>query len=224
MIDFTKTKAIKVPEGSVIKIVNAKGAVLWERAPGRLPAEYQEVEYLQSSGTQWIDTGFVLSKETLTNGVRAVSKIALLNTSGNKAMYKNRAPYFFVGSSGKVLYSGLGTTYYASKTNNDNEPHVLTLDSTEKTFLSDGELVTRYTFSEYPEGSGNLYLFNVSGGSFYLTAKLYYTKIYYQGELALDFVPCYRTKDGKPGMYEIVNGTFFANNGTGEFVYGEEVV
>ena len=30
----------------------------------RLPSEYQEVEYIQSSGTQWIDTGYVPSYYT----------------------------------------------------------------------------------------------------------------------------------------------------------------
>ena len=28
----------------------------------QLPTEYQEVEYIQSSGTQYIDTGFVVNK------------------------------------------------------------------------------------------------------------------------------------------------------------------
>lgn len=34
--------------------------LIWKKA--RLPAEYQEVEWIESSGTQYIDTGIIVSE------------------------------------------------------------------------------------------------------------------------------------------------------------------
>jgi len=33
-------------------------------------------------------------------------------------------------------------------------------------------------------------------------------------------IPCYRISDNKPGMYDLVNGAFYTNAGTGEFILG----
>lgn len=38
----------------------------------------------------------------------------------------------------------------------------------------------------------------------------------------LDFIPCYRKSDRKPGMYDTVTKQFFTNSGTGEFILGPE--
>jgi len=32
--------------------------------------------------------------------------------------------------------------------------------------------------------------------------------------------PCYRKSDNKPGMYDLTNGVFYTNAGSGEFIYG----
>ena len=51
----------------------------------------------------------------------------------------------------------------------------------------------------------------------------YYVKIYDGETLIRDMIPCYRKSDNKPGMYDTVNGTFYTNAGTGEFVVGPDV-
>ena len=40
-----------------------KRATIW-RDNSRLPSEYQEVEYIQGSGTQFIDTGYLITPTT----------------------------------------------------------------------------------------------------------------------------------------------------------------
>ena len=53
--------------------------------------------------------------------------------------------------------------------------------------------------------------------------KLYSFKIYNNGTLVRDFVPCYSVYDGENGLLDIVNSVFYENAGTGEFLRGEEV-
>lgn len=50
--------------------------------------------------------------------------------------------------------------------------------------------------------------------------KIYYFKIYDDKNIILNLIPALRITDSKPGMYDLVTGQFFDNQGTGEFTYG----
>ena len=43
------------------------------------------------------------------------------------------------------------------------------------------------------------------------------------GEVIQHLVPCYRKTDNAIGMYDVVNDEFHANEGTGEFLKGQNV-
>lgn len=49
--------------------------------------------------------------------------------------------------------------------------------------------------------------------------KLYYCKIWDNGSLVRNFVPCKNTS-GILGLYDIVNNVFYTNAGTGTFTAG----
>lgn len=53
--------------------------------------------------------------------------------------------------------------------------------------------------------------------------KLYSFKIYDNGTLIRDFIPCYRVADNEVGLYDIVNNQFYTNQGTGSFTKGPDV-
>ena len=57
-MDFSQVKAVTIPEGIVNRILSG-ATVLWKKSSGGLPSEYQEVAYLESSGTQYIDTNLL---------------------------------------------------------------------------------------------------------------------------------------------------------------------
>ena len=52
------TKIVKLHKGTTQIVKRYKGTDLIYSA-SRLPSEFQEVEYIESSGTQYIDTGFL---------------------------------------------------------------------------------------------------------------------------------------------------------------------
>ena len=60
-----------------------------------------------------------------------------------------------------------------------------------------------------------------ASGSRGFYGRCYYFKIWDgSNTLIRDLVPCIRNSDGKPGMYDRVNNTFYTNAGSGEFKYG----
>jgi hypothetical protein len=48
--------------------------------------------------------------------------------------------------------------------------------------------------------------------------KLYNFKIYHNNNLIRNFIPCIRNSDNEIGLYDMVNDTFYSNIGTGTFI------
>ena len=77
MIDFSNVKSIVIPEGEVAMI--ARGAeILWQKQNEKYKVK---LEYLETTGTQWFDTGVAtpLTVEATLQGVvgSASSKVVL---------------------------------------------------------------------------------------------------------------------------------------------------
>ena len=49
-----------------------------------------------------------------------------------------------------------------------------------------------------------------------------YVKIWKQGSLVRNYIPCYRKSDNKAGFYDTVNHTFNPSIGSAEFVAGND--
>ena len=54
-------------------------------------------------------------------------------------------------------------------------------------------------------------------------ARIYSLKFYDGSVIVRNFVPCYSISDGEAGLYDTVNGVFYSNQGTGEFIKGPTV-
>ena len=73
-------------------------------------------------------------------------------------------------------------------------------------------------------GELTYYVFNShSEPSLMSSMRLYKLKMWTDDILVRDFIPCYRKSDNVVGMYDLVNGKFYTNEGTGEFVKGPDV-
>ena len=86
VIDWSAAKAVKIPEGDC-KRVAINGTIVWEK--GGLPSEYQQVEYIESDGKSWINTG-VIGK----TGLRIVANMGYATLG--YALFGSRPPRFFV--------------------------------------------------------------------------------------------------------------------------------
>lgn len=182
----------------------------------QLPTEYQEVEYIQSSGTQYIDTGFVVNKSD-----SYVLEIDGLFPSQAQA-YQGCNGYmqFFVSSK-----YGINNESSISVGNRDtvriayaNQTATLTVNG------SQAESKSWASYSGANVKLGVLRLGDTNNGWFNggaASGTIYGYKLWKDEVLVSDCIPCYRKSDNIVGLYDLVNGVFYTNAGTGNFAKGK---
>ena len=184
----------------------------------RLPSEYKEIPYLESSGTQYIDTGFIPNQNS-----RIVCDVQITDTA-TRHLFGARAS----SSEGAFFVPCLSATTiradYGSQKNTHTVRSVLDrmtidLDKTSCTIGGTSTAFTTETFSA--NASIALFASNTNGtivvDTYKAKMRLFYCKIYDNGTLVRDYIPCKRNVDGKLGLFDLQNGVFYTNNGTGEF-------
>lgn len=193
--------------------------LIWERNK-RLPSEYQEVEYIQSSGTQYINTQYYA------NG----NSSYVLQYSDFKVKGVVFGAYNGSWATGSGLYINTADSdggnpflhYYANARVRVGFHSEGVIEINKGAFYLDGtqylNLDTKTFNINYPT-----YIFGANWrrqSDHYASYRLHYLKIYDNDTLVRDFVPCYRKADFKAGMYDLVNNVFYTNAGTGEFTLG----
>lgn len=222
MIDFTGVKYITIPEGKVAKIMRGS-EVLWEK----ITKKYQkELAYIESTGTQWIDTKYVPSTNTKVEiKIGGVSDSSFVNTSGgwfigSRTGSNNRGFGTYYNPSGQVLYGAFGnqqTSFSVTKTSFYNKEHTIVIDKTG--LYLDG--VKGLSFNNSFEGQYPLYLFtiNLAGSLANLCSfKFYGLKIWQDGALVRDYIPVLDMNNAAC-LYDKVTEQLFYNSGTGVFKY-----
>ena len=185
----------------------------------RLPSEYQEVEYLESTGEQYIDTGvFVSSTDSLHCKFR-------ISSSNRYSMIYG----CMLGNSKVRLAIQPGSAWFATWGNeltisspliNLNTDY--TIEIINNTLYVNG--TTRGQFTTPFVGNNPLFVFgsNWDGGQRHLIGRIYE---FYIGDI-INYTPCYRKSDNKPGMYDLVNDVFYVNanqSASQDFIVGPDV-
>lgn len=188
-----------------------------------------KVEYLQSSGTQYIDTGIV---PTATTGIKVtfelVAPIAdsfiagLRNDKGNTR--------WCLGASTSKYYCGYGTTYG----NSWPRPATGVVTESSMNYLNDGKFIqttSNQNLSLNAMGftpEYNIRLFGAAGNSDVLnetyskwSGRIYSVKISQGSDVVMDLIP---VRVGQVGcMYDTISDTLFYNDGTGDFTLGNDI-
>lgn len=200
----------------------------------RLPNVYQEVEYIKSTGTQYIDTGFY-PRATNTN-IIVENKFNKSVLSGYQCILGARTDT--TGYLGMMLPSfirneiriqGIVPAQNIDGTYSINTDYVfkaeLNPDDAKNFYIDETLRKQVINKANKSDTGGNLYLFalNQDGANWFFNGKLYYCKIWQDDILVRDFVPCYRKSDDEIGMYDLVNAVFYTNDGTGSFIAGPKV-
>lgn len=191
-----------------------------------LPSGYIKLEYIESSGTQYINTGFVPSPDT-----RAVIDAQITAQSGVSAAYlgersgsggtdKTAYELWSMSTGGNVSSDFFGNR--VSKTMSTIGIRVL-IDKNKASVTINGNTITNSAAA----GTAKLPIFllasNDKGTAAYgIAAKLYLCRLYDNGTLVRDFVPC-KNASGVVGMWDDVNSVFYQNSGTGVFTAGPEI-
>lgn len=190
---------------------------------GRLPAEYQEVEYLESTGTQYINTRYYPNNLTdveckfmynQLTGNTASSVFGVRDSDGSVKQFLMSV------SSGKLwIVSGLNNRSINGVSPVVNTEYVIRI-TPQKVYWNGTEIFTMTnSVADCPDYSMFMFGRHVHSGSglanqFY--GKIYYLKIYEDGVLVRNFIPCIN-QSNVAGMYDLANNQFYTNAGTGEF-------
>lgn len=113
----------------------------------------------------------------------------------------------------------VGNTGFKNTTNWDSDIHVL--KENENGILLDDVVVGSANWSNVP--AFETYLFSDNGHNPVSNVHIYYAKIWQNGVLIRHFIPAQRVGDSVLGLYDDVNGTFYTNDGTGNFIGGDPV-
>ena len=188
-------------------------------------AVYEKVEYIESSGTQYIDTGFVPTYQT-----RVVTELLMGAYSsvafayGSRTSNSSTTNQFVMGA---AAADTLRTDYFGSKMTGSvpgfasGSTRVL-VDQNKNVTTCNGTTITNTAKTSGTTSPYNLWLFTLNNaGSSTASGKLrlYSCLIYDNDVLVRDFVPVVRA-DGTVGLYDQLNEIFYENAGTGTFVAG----
>lgn len=184
-----------------------------EFVPGyKLPEEYEQVPYLTSTGSQYIDTGISSYKSSyryVMNVLRNTSSTTFVfaqnPTAGaaNIGMFTNSTGYMVQIRNRSTLAANTGIFNNIVLT-----PTSVSIDGAAKNINSAPE----FTINE------KLYLFAAGSDSRRFIGAISTFRIYDEnGNRILHFVPARRVADGELGMYDVVSKKFFTNQGTGVF-------
>lgn len=224
----TQTELIQTENNYIIEKTNKKG----------VPMEYQEVEYIKSSGSQYIQTDIIP-----TDNMGIYAKVLSTNISndliyfGSKDSTNSR---FWIGNASSKLYFGWNTV-----TIDSNRPAISNEDINEikmnylndrKQILNNQEIASNIetlASNTYPL---TIFAGNASGTILYKSSISLYAFIVSENnnKIRNQFIPCYskttvtdvngnECSSGTIGLYDVVEGKFYTNQGTGTFIKGPEV-
>lgn len=200
----------------------------------KLPENYTALEYIESSGTQYINTGL-----SMPNGFHAVFDATVTKlTSAYQGFFGtlgSTSPYYRnyfalndknnwnVGCYGYRIYTGpIVNQKYSYDVCNIHNSIFLKVNGIEQTASSSGE--DTVSAERY---SGNIWIFarNYATAPGYSNIKLYNLKFYETANynnLIANYIPCINSNN-EIGLYDLVSETFYGNSGTGTFIAGPEV-
>ena len=196
--------------------------------PSDFEKNYTAVEYIESTGTQYIDTGF---RATSTN-IRVVCDWEYTKAPSDDSIFGSESSGYSIVP---YAYQSTVLAYYVGKSAALNRSTVAAntryvLDVTANTGTLTTNLNGSVLSSSYTQpfdSANSIFVFanNKSGSAIQKTsAKLYSMQIYDNGVLVRDFVPCKSKKNGTHGLYDMVNKNFHGNYGTGIFIAPVELV
>lgn len=197
----------------------------------RLPQGYQEVEYIESSGTQYIVVDFIPNQDTRLDmlveprSVTAAASGVGFIPYGSGVNYSSNAFECYTNDGGKLEFNYDGqykldllTVSVGTKINiSHNKNNIVVTDT-------NGQTIARHSFNYMAfTCPRNLALFAINRSTALVgQTRIYSCQIYNNTTLALDLAPCYRKSDNVAGLYDLVNNVFYTNVGSGVFAVGAD--
>jgi len=191
-----------------------------------------EVEYLQSQGSQWIDTGYYATGETKIEVIFAglqTSNKAVFGASNGNSFSGGELALFWNGSLFDPVYptgSNTSNVLYPRPSYSADTKYTVAFDKSSIVINGSSQSVTGWS-TEYA-GTRTMYIFAThrqAGAIVPSQMKLYSFKMTNAGSAVIDMIPVRFTNElgvSEGAMYDRVSGALFRNAGTGAFTIGPD--
>lgn len=167
-----------------------------------LPSGYTQLEYIESSGTQYIDTNVSLAS----SGVRIDCDFQFTKYVNNTFVIR---PY----NNGEIYAIGLYNNAFHTANVTMSQTSNMLARTTATGSTAKSANMTLKLFAQHVYGSA---IEN------YAYVRLYSCQVYSNNTLVRDFIPCKNTS-GTVGLWDDVNSVFYENKGSGTFTAGPVV-
>ena len=204
-----------------------------------VPAGYTKLDYIETNGTNYIDTGLKVNNSNMFEFEAKWERLSLSESSGlfwyrTQASNKypsvmsilnknNNGDYFRFANYANGDFntnrvsntSGTNTVYYKTAGNRCN------LNGTYYTFVEQN-----YNYSNMPNFDFYFparYLQGTDTNYTFYAVRIYFFNVYNKltGQPLRLYIPAKQDSTGKVGMLDLMSGTFYDRQGTGEFGYRE---
>lgn len=207
--------------------------VITPKRKSSLPAGYYRLDYIESTGTQWIDTERIIQNDT----ERIVIDFEYTAAHDANSLFGSQGSNTGVAGNYTLIAYSTNPNFYAggsramtpALTTALNTRYKLDVEANSNGTLTDTWNDTTTLSRSYTTGldhTHKVYLFaNNNNGTVdqICSMKLYGFALYDGGVLVRNMIPCFSSADGEVGLYDKANGVFYGNDGTGEFVGGNLV-
>ncbi len=232
------TMNTQVVKSAAVKMM-AAGAMLAAAAPTMAARSaradslknYQVLKYLESSGTQAIDTGIKYADDTC---LYTQMQVLNNNTGGHIGAIDqcsdntNDRFHFRVDNSTFWAYAAHSESGSAVTSVGDGWNQWF-IDKINNRIFKNGSSAAGLALGAYgtaDDSHSTIWLFgrNSNNSSYrqYATVRLSLTAIFHDDSLERQMIPCRRLSDNELGMYDLVRREFLTNIGTGSFTAGPE--
>ena len=173
-----------------------------------VPVGYTKLEYIEATGTQWINTG-------VTGGARWEFDIQFTKTDERKLMGYGGDGAEYWGCQVNGRYGVFTDSVIGYAGNRDTIVHDYTTTGGGTLWVENSTLSLGAT----DVSSKQYQIFTiVSSTGWACSAKLWRCRCVQNGTLIRDFIPAQRNSDGAIGLIDIVNNVFYGNAGSGAFL------
>lgn len=193
--------------------------------PSVLPDGYVELEYIEGSGSQWIDTGVHPGGSTrVTADVEILKSTSISGIFGGRDGGQDSGGRFSLWAINQTFRTDYGTSATQVQVPADGR-HAIDKSGPVTTIDGTTVQVAQASFSS----AGSLYLFTNNEGSGGpdsrgASMRLYSCSVSQDGTApSREFIPARRESDGAVGLYDRIGAKFYGNDGSGAFVAGPDV-
>jgi hypothetical protein len=196
------------------------------------PDDYIFYDYIESSGTQWIDTGIKANQDTVVEIEFEITG----NETGYGAVLGARTN---ASSNCFYVFTKCGNGKICCQVGNSGSKNCNTSQSLNVVYnlkVSNGNITVNGDSANFTPVSDfetplNVRIFNIANantsssgtGNRILIGKVYSFKLYDSNIIVRNMIPAKRKSDNEIGMYDMVTGRFFGNSGTGTFTTGTAI-